>query len=139
MTLPTGQVVGQFVTTEPDIDIDTAGWWTSLADGELRIPHCTECDHAFFPPMPTCPHCGSGAVQQRLSTGEGEVYSWIVVHVALDPLFRDESPYTIVAVDMAEGARIFGRIACGPVTAGMPVRATPYVVGETTLLGFERV
>jgi uncharacterized OB-fold protein len=38
------------------------------------------------------------------------VYSWVGVHRALTPGFESEVPYTIVTVDLAEGARVFARL-----------------------------
>ena len=135
----TGDVVGQRATVTPETDPNTQWWWDALARGEFRVPHCTSCDGSFFPPMPACPHCGSTAVDHRRSTGDGTIYSWITVHLAQDPAFVDETPYTVVAVHLPEGARLFGRIAEGKLADGMPVRAVPYQVGGTTLLGFERI
>jgi uncharacterized OB-fold protein len=130
--------VNQHVTVPPDVDDDTAPWWKALSDGTLLVPRCNSCERAFFPPTPSCPHCGSRDVGDVVGSGHGAVYSWIVVHHALDPLFADETTYTIAAVVLDEGARVFGRIANGPLDDGTPVRAVPYVVDGTTLLGFER-
>ena len=138
-TIATGDVVGQHATVAPDTDADTQWWWDALGRGDLFVPHCTSCDRSFFPPMPACPHCGSTEVGRRRSAGLGRVYSWITVHLAQDPAFLDETPYTVVAVHLEEGARLFGRIADGPLEDAMPVRAVPYTVDGTVLLGFERV
>jgi hypothetical protein len=137
--IATGDLVGQHVTVPPEADPDTTWWWEALGRGELLLPHCSACDGYFFPPMPACPHCGSTVTDRRRSAGEGTIYSWVVVHLAQDPAFRDETPYTVVAVHLTEGARVFGRISNGPLADGMRVRAVPYAVGETTLLGFERI
>ncbi|MFD9665125.1 Zn-ribbon domain-containing OB-fold protein [Rhodococcus sp. NPDC059968] len=130
----------QAVTIAPDVDPDTEWWWTELADGRVMIPHCRACDRHFFPPIPGCPHCGSADIDASRTTGEGTVYSWIVVHHALDELFVGHTPYTVVAVQLdAEGVRLFGRIADGHVDENTKVRAVPYVVDGVTLLGFERI
>lgn len=128
----------QRATVPVDADPDTNGWWQALAEGVLLIPHCLHCDRHFFPPTPSCPHCGSAAVEQLVSDGRATIYSWIVVHQALDPLFTDHTPYTVAAVHLTEGARLFGRIANGPLHDGMSVRAATYTVDGVTLLGFER-
>lgn len=128
----------QKATVPPETDTDTAWWWTALEGGTLLIPHCPTCGRDFFPPMPSCPHCGGIGTARREHDGRGSVYSWIVVHHAFDPAFAEETPYTVIAVQLTGGARLFGRITNGPIAAGTPVRAVPYRVGTTTLLGFER-
>ena len=134
-----GDLVGQHVTVPPETDPDTQWWWDALARGELLVPRCASCGWHFFPPMSACPRCGSTTIDRPVSAGTGLVYSWIVIHHALDPAFAAETPYTIVAVHLDEGVRMFGRIADGPLHDEMAVRAVPYTVGDTTLLGFERI
>jgi uncharacterized OB-fold protein len=42
------------------------------------------------------------------------VYSWITVHRALDAARADDLPYTIAAVELAEGCRVFARVEAAP-------------------------
>jgi hypothetical protein len=65
------------------------------------------------------------------------VYSWVTVHRALDPVFGDDVPYTVLAVDLDEGPRIFGRL-CGNASpeAGQRVLAVIYAVEGQPLVGF---
>lgn len=128
----------QSVTVPPEVDEDTRPWWDSLAEGRLWIPRCEDCSARFFPPLPRCPRCAGTRIAQVDSKGVGVLYSWIVVHVALDPAFADETPYTVAAVTLAEGVRLFGRIAAGELRADLPVQAVIYQVDGVTLLGFER-
>jgi uncharacterized OB-fold protein len=60
--------------------------------------------------MPACPWCGATAADWRAVSGRGRVYSWVGVRRALTPAFASEVPYTIVTVDLAEGARVFARL-----------------------------
>jgi uncharacterized OB-fold protein len=60
------------------------------------------------------------------------------VHVSPHVAFTDAVPYTVVAAELDEGVRIFGRLL-GPraeIGAGMRVSATFYESGSDTLLGF---
>jgi uncharacterized OB-fold protein len=123
----------------PDTDTDSAGWWAALRSGRVEIYRCVPSGHYYFPPQPRCPKCGTRTTEPVDADGRGIVHSWIVVHRALDEAFADDTPYTIVAVNLDEGPRMFGRIANGPLETGQRVRAVPYTVEGTTLLGFEHI
>jgi uncharacterized OB-fold protein len=113
---------------QPQPTPDSQPFWDGLAAHELRMPFCTACERYFFPPMPGCPFCSVDAdrIEQRVVSGEGTIYSWIVAHLAFDPAFADDVPYTIVTVDLVEGPRINGRlrgIEIDSIQAGTRVKA----------------
>lgn len=123
----------------PDADADSAWWWDSLSGGDLALPRCLTCERCFFPPMPGCPHCGSASVGRTAASGRGRLYSWVVIHHALDPAFAGDVPATVVAVDLEEGARVAGRAEPGvTLEAGAEVEAFVYSVGGQALLGFRQ-
>ena len=124
---------------EPEIDLDTAWWWHALGEGQLELPRCRGCERSFFPPQPTCSHCGSGNWERIRSSGKGRIYSWVVAHQAFDPRFANEVPYPIVAVELDEGVRLIGRYRglADTIRDGALVRAFIYCVAKTHLLGFE--
>jgi uncharacterized OB-fold protein len=122
------------------VDPDSEAWWTALASGRLAVPACHNCGRTWFPPAPACPHCGTPSDGTlRDTTGRGRVYSWIVVHRAYDPAFKDDVPYTIAVVDLEDGPRMIGRlfgVARGDVKADLAVQAGCYEVSGQPLLGF---
>ena len=125
----------------PDVDADSQAWWAAVAERRLLLPHCENCGLTWFPPTPGCPRCGSTSVELAQASGRGRVYSWVVVNRALSPAFADDEPYTILAVDLDEGARMFGRLVGSvavPLVAGDEVRACFYEVEGQVLVGFER-
>ena len=63
----------------------------------------------------------------------------MVVHRAFDPAFASEVPYTILTVDLDEGARVVGRLigAREGLRADARVRFVPFETASGTLLGFE--
>ena len=63
----------------------------------------------------------------------------MIIHLPFDPAFAGEVPYPILAVELEEGARLFGRYRgdVDAISAGLPVRAVIYYVGEQPMLGFE--
>jgi uncharacterized protein len=121
----------------PAVDPDSQPWWDALAEERLILPHCLNCGRLWFPPSPGCPNCGAVNWEWVDASGRGTIYSWVVIARALHPAFAGDVPYTIVAVDLEEGARIFGRLAEGVEPApGAPVRAEVYHVGGHRVLGF---
>ena len=122
----------------PATDVASAGFWSALAEGRLVIPRCDTCGRHSFPPMPSCPLCGSRHVSPDEVSGEGTIYSWATVHIALSPAFEADVPYTVLVVDLCEGGRLIGRFLDGDAQpqAGASVRIQPYRVGEIVLPGF---
>lgn len=123
---------------------DSQPFWDGLRAHELRMPFCTACERHFFPPMPGCPFCSADAdrVEQRVVSGEGTIYSWIVAHLAFDPAFADDVPYTIVTVDLDEGPRINGRLRgvdFDSIQAGTQVQAEYEDQPTFTMLYFSSV
>lgn len=122
----------------PTIDGASAGFWTALAEGRLVVPRCEDCGRHSFPPMPSCPLCGSRHVSPDEVSGDGTIYSWATVHIALSPAFEADVPYTVLVVDLREGGRLMGRFLDGDARpqAGASVRFEPYHVGDIVLPGF---
>ena len=125
----------------PISDRDSDPWWEALRAGQLKVPRCGDCGATWFPSTPGCPECGGSHVQLVVSSGRGQLYSWVVVNRALNPAFSTDAPYTIVAVDLDDGARMVGRLltkGAAPLCAGEPLSAVIYTVQGQTLVGFGR-
>jgi uncharacterized OB-fold protein len=61
------------------------------------------------------------------------------VHLPLDPAFADQVPYTVVVVELAGGARLFGRLLDDDprgLAAGAPVSFEPVRIGGRSIPGF---
>jgi uncharacterized protein len=113
----------------PVPDPDDGIFWSQLP-GRLMVPGCDDCGYAWMPPIPSCPRCGSVRVQARDRDGHGTVYSWVVVHHALDPAFAADVPYTVVTVELQCGARLNGRLlGAGAPRPGLAVRFEPWPQG----------
>jgi len=125
----------------PITDRDSDPWWEALYAGQLKLPHCLDCGATWFPPTPGCPECGGIHVELIASTGRGHLYSWVVINRALGQNVPRDTPYTIVAVDTEEGARMIGRLFAPsdqPMRAGEPLSAVIRSVRGQTVVGFER-
>jgi acetyl-CoA acetyltransferase/uncharacterized OB-fold protein len=75
-------------------------FWTSGADGRLRIQGCSECGSLVHPPVPICPVCASRSSEPTLVSGLATVVGYTVNqhqwHPDLPP------PYVIAVVALAE-------------------------------------
>jgi uncharacterized OB-fold protein len=109
----------------PAINRDNAYFWEGVDRGELLIQRCTKCQQLRHPPMPACAKCGSLEWDTVASSGRGTVYSWVVPHYPVVPMF--EYPYVVVLVELDEGVRIVSNlidIDPGDVKIGMAVEVT---------------
>jgi uncharacterized OB-fold protein len=104
----------------PRVDVDSVAFWAGLREHRIVLQRCDTDGRFRFPPMPSCPHCGTpGGVDVEVD-GHGVVYSWVVVHRALTPGQEGEVPYTIATVELPEGVRMVGRLDGDP-GDGVPV------------------
>ncbi|MET9761132.1 bifunctional MaoC family dehydratase N-terminal/OB-fold nucleic acid binding domain-containing protein [Streptomyces sp. NPDC006372] len=107
----------------PVVNRDNAGFWEGVARHELLIQRCTDCHTLRFPWLPGCASCGSAQWDTVAASGEGTVYSHVVMHHPPFPAF--EPPYAVGLIELAEGVRIVSNVVGVPydkVRIGMPVR-----------------
>jgi uncharacterized protein len=110
----------------PELEPGSDWFWTSGADGVLRIQHCPHCDRYQQPPMPRCTVCGNEQVGPRTVSGRGQVVSFTVNHEKWLPELP--VPFVFAVVELEEQAELylFTNIA-GPIDAvqvGMAVHVT---------------
>ncbi|WP_086565578.1 bifunctional MaoC family dehydratase N-terminal/OB-fold nucleic acid binding domain-containing protein [Streptomyces africanus] len=107
----------------PVVNRDNAGFWEGVARHELLIQRCTGCGTLRFPWLPGCNSCGSPEWDTVEASGEGTVYSYVVMHHPPFPAFAP--PYAVGLIELAEGVRIVSDVVGVPydeVRIGMPVR-----------------
>lgn len=122
---------------EPTRDADSAFYWSGLDRHEILLQRCAACGSTRFPPMPGCTACGTEEAEIIRARPSGTIYSWIVVQRSADPAVRDELPYSVAAVDLDDGARVFGRIeGAGRPVIGGRVTATFHTHASWTELRF---
>lgn len=78
---------------EPIDDELTAPYWNGFENGEIRLPHCADCESYHWYPKYRCPSCGSAAIDWRATSGRGTVFTWVGLqyHFRL-PFLKDKLP-----------------------------------------------
>jgi len=84
----------------PQLTPTNEWFWTSGADGELRIDGCADCGKLVHPPTPICPACHSRARTPTVVSGRATVIGFTVNHHQWLPGF--EPPYVVANVALAE-------------------------------------
>jgi uncharacterized OB-fold protein len=94
-------------------DADATEFWAALEEGVLLVSRCGTCEKRWLPPLATCPRCGSWDVGSTEAPATASLYSWTVIHLAVDPVFAGATPYVVGLVELPfdDGpARLYGRI-----------------------------
>jgi uncharacterized OB-fold protein len=90
---------GPSIRVLPRLDDDNTFFWTSGADGFLRILRCNNCNFYIHPPGPICPQCLSRDVEPRTVSGRGRVETFTINHQQWIP---GSDPYVIAWISLDE-------------------------------------
>ena len=107
----------------PVVNRDNAGFWEGVERHQLLIQRCTGCGTLRHPWLPGCNACGGLDWDTVEASGEGTVYSYVVMHYPPFPAF--DPPYAVGLIELAEGVRIVSNVVGVPydkVRIGLPVR-----------------
>jgi uncharacterized OB-fold protein len=126
----------------PRLDAENRFFWTSGADGVLRLLRCQACATFIHPPRPVCRKCLSENVAPEAVAGTGTVDTFTINYQEWRPGL--ETPYVIarVAIDGAPGVYLTTNIVGCRVEAveiGDRVRVRFEQQGEIYLPLFEKV
>lgn len=107
----------------PVLEPETVSFWTSGADGLMRIQRCGACRTWQHQPLPRCSTCGSETLAAEAVSGKGRIASYTINYEAWLPGLP--VPFVLAAVELAEQAGLYVLANLdGPVTAahvGQPV------------------
>ncbi|MFJ5308123.1 bifunctional MaoC family dehydratase N-terminal/OB-fold nucleic acid binding domain-containing protein [Streptomyces sp. NPDC088350] len=107
----------------PVVNRDNAGFWEGVEQHRLLIQRCMDCGTLRHPWLPGCNACGGPDWDTVEASGEGAVYSYVVMHHPPFPAFAP--PYAVGLIELAEGVRIVSNVVGVPydkVRIGLPVR-----------------
>jgi uncharacterized OB-fold protein len=86
----------------PDNDSEWTEFYAHARAHRLVARKCAACGLMRYPPTHACPWCMAlGWTWQELS-GRGTIYSYEIVHHAIQPGFRELAPYPVVLVELDE-------------------------------------
>lgn len=124
----------------PRITPDTGFFWTSGADGVLRIQRCPQTGTWIHPPRPDCGPNGAFTPVPTPVSGLGTVFSYTVNHQPFLPAVQPPYILAIVELDEQEGLQLMTRIvSCDPsdVYIGQRVQVVFEQYGEIFLPCFQ--
>jgi uncharacterized protein len=111
---PTGAGAEGFLLPLGDEESD--GFWEGTSAGELRVQFCDACGVPRFPPRVMCPECQSTERSWRAVSGQGTIWSFVVVHPPVLPAYAPYVPFPVITVTLEEkpSLRMVGNLVTGP-------------------------
>jgi uncharacterized OB-fold protein len=118
-------------------------FWEYCERRELRIQQCASCGRFRHPPQPVCALCRSTKSQWTQVGGDGEVYTYTIVHHAATPSLREAVPYNvaIVLLDGADDVRLTSNVIDvppGEMRVGLRVKLAWETAGGRLLPRFRK-
>jgi acetyl-CoA acetyltransferase/uncharacterized OB-fold protein len=89
---------------QPLITGENEFFFTSGADGRLRVQECTNCRALIHPPQPVCRYCRSQAMGVRVLSGKATLSSFTVNHRFSLPGLQP--PYVVAQAAVVEDPRV---------------------------------
>ena len=111
----------------PVLNEDTKPFWSGCKEHQLRFQRCKDCGHIRWPASMICPECYGQNTEWIVACGKGNIYTFVVYHMAYHPGFENDLPYVVAIVELEEGLHILTNlVGCSPdeVKCDMPVEVT---------------
>jgi uncharacterized OB-fold protein len=102
--------VSEYGKPLPRIDHLSAPYWQYCRQHEFRLQRCAACGTVRYPPKEVCPACLSPEATWERMSGRGTVWSWIEMHQPYFQGFREELPYVVLFVKLAEGPMMMANL-----------------------------
>jgi len=84
------------------LDTENLEYFRHCAAHAFHLQACSACNLIRYPPTTACPWCASPDARWVPVDGRGTVHSYTEVHHAIQPGFKDWTPYAIVLVELDE-------------------------------------
>lgn len=94
----------------PLVDDDSRPYWEAAKEHRLCIPRCKACGTHIFYPRALCTACYSDDLEWVDISGAGEIYSYTISRRGSSPVFKDDAPYVVAVIQLAEGPRMLSNV-----------------------------
>jgi uncharacterized protein len=98
----------------PSLTDENRPFWEACREGRLSLQRCDACGHLRYPVARHCPECLREEATWTDVSGRGIVFSFIVIHRAYHPGFKDDVPYNVALVQLDDGPRMFSNVIGTP-------------------------
>ncbi|WP_197085952.1 Zn-ribbon domain-containing OB-fold protein [Spongiibacter sp. IMCC21906] len=114
----------------PELDELNSFFWTSGADGQLRMQYCEDCQYWQHPPSVCCRKCLNEDIAPKPMSGTGTVAALTVNRMPWIPGLKIPYLLVIVELDEQQGLRL---------TSAMPAAEPGSVsIGDKVKVSFEQ-
>ena len=86
----------------PENDSEWGEHFKLAREHKLMLRACKACNLMRYPPSHGCPFCGDLGWSWREVTGRGHIHSYEIVAHAIQPGFKEWTPYPVVLVELDE-------------------------------------
>ena len=86
----------------PDNDSEWKEYFAHARAHRLVMRKCAACGLMRYPPTHTCPWCTALGWSWQEVSGRGTIYSYEIVVHAIQPGFKEVTPYPVVLVELDE-------------------------------------
>jgi len=86
----------------PDNDSEWNEYFAHARQHKLMVRACTACGLMRYPPTHACPWCMDLGWRWQEVSGQGTIHSYEIVMHAIQPGFKEITPYAVVLVELDE-------------------------------------
>ena len=83
-----------------DLDHENLEYFGWCAKHDFRLQRCASCKLFRYPPSTACPWCAELKSEWVSVEGRGAVHSYTEVHHAIQPAFKQHTPYHVLLVEL---------------------------------------
>ena len=83
-----------------DLDHENLDYFAFCAKHDFRLQRCAACKLLRYPPTSACPWCTEPESEWISVEGRGTVHSYTEVHHAIQPAFKQFTPYLVLLVEL---------------------------------------
>lgn len=128
-----------------DLDKENKAYFEYCAGGEFRLQRSGRSGLLRYPPSTACPWSRDRQYEWVEVEGRGAVHSYTEVHHAIQPAFRDHTPYLVLLVDLDtqlgkptehEALRVAGNLVTADGTLAPPDEVSKVGIGTRVRMLF---